>query len=186
MLYIFCLLLLSLCLCLGLLICYNAAGAIGIYPTNAVGIGQVLFCSKIHKGKNICKPLAGLKSAILGILQELLFCCCCCHCFLCFGLWRKGTAQKVKKKFICYCFCNFFCYTRALVPAVLRHPALVVVACVPVFGGRSGACAPALAASFAILLMLARWERTHAPTPLRAYIYTHTRAIIFRPAIFRL
>lgn len=62
-------------------------------------------------------------------------------------VWCKGTAQKVKKNFICYCFLIFFFYTRALVLLGLRWSlwsrsrscgcapalgALVVVACVPV------------------------------------------------------
>lgn len=37
-------------------------------------------------------------------------------------------------------------------------------------GGRSGACVLALVASSAILLMLARWERTHAPTRIHTRI----------------
>ena len=64
-----------------------------------------------------------------------------------------------------------------VVAAFLRS---LVVALVAVFR-------PALVASCAILLMLARWgahPHTHPRTHIRTY--THTRAIIFRRAIFRL
>ena len=62
----------------------------------------------------------------------------------------------------------------------------VVVALVAAFP-RSGRCVPAPVASCTILLMLARWgahPHTHPRTHIRTY--THSRAIIFRPAIFRL
>lgn len=162
----------------------------------------MLFIAKIHKKKNIAKRLPGLKSAILGILQELLFCSsCCCHCFLCFGLWCKGTAQIVKKNFICYCFLIFFFVlgARALVRSLWSRsrscgcaPAMVlpswwslVFLCSVVllsfrWWSLWSLCSFALVASCAILLTSAKWEyiRTHA--------HTHTRAIIFRPAIFSL
>ena len=85
----------------------------------------------------------------------------------------------------------------------LRHPvapALVVVACALRSG--PGACVPcrclcssrlrhpvrpALVASSAILLMLARWERTHAHPRTHAptYIYAHPRTHIHTRAYIR-
>ena len=67
------------------------------------------------------------------------------YCFVVFGLWCKGTAKKKKKKLICYCFCSFFLYARALGACGGR--------CVPAFaGGRSGRCVPALVLVFRLWL----------------------------------
>ena len=93
----------------------------------------------------------------------------------------KMHRKKVKKKFICYCFCSFFLYARALgacgaacVPALV----LVVVACVPVFAGAPAPVLvfrPDLVASCAILLTSAKMG-AHAHTRIHAYPHTHIHA----------
>ena len=102
----------------------------------------------------------------------------------------KVPRKKLKKNLFAIVFLISFAMRVRWVPVVVA-PALVlvvvaaflrslVVALVLVFR-------PALVASCAILLMLARWgahPHTHPRTHIRTY--THTRAIIFRRAIFRL
>ena len=94
-------------------------------------------------------------------------------CFVVFGLCCKGTAKKVKKKLICYCFCSFFLYARALGACGGRSGAAACGGrCVPVFaGGRSGRlCSVRL---WCILFYFANLGKIGSA---RTYTHTHIHA----------